>query len=644
MATQHDLLIIGGASLDVLHLVDSQSVKSPGGAGLYTALAAAKAGAQVTMYAPHPDPMPAELQAAAQRLTWLGPTVPPNQLPRFEIAHHGGGRATLVDAFWGGEMLITADTFAADQLTAPIVHVGALRTAERQLAFVKALSPSPENRGREGAQRRVGAVRTSAGTYSWICRNEPDTVRTIFDLADYFFMNENEATILFGDPDRVSARPGQLVFITLGERGALVLQGTHVTHVPGLPAVEVDPTGAGDTFCGTTLAALSRGAHPIMAARSAIAAAADMIGGIGPSRLLTDTPAPAYTLDSRVRVDHAQVQRIAELIQHLPEAQPFNFTGDFFPPVGDPAALDLFFAVTLQQFSFWEMQTANHRDTETQKTSKELSVSVPQWIYSKPMIAPLDGRSLKGSDYLFAAYLRAWQRDPSSMSPEAQANLTAEQLDAILRADDGSNPMPACDLHLRQANAYGGDMLALGYTPRSIVELANRAAEPRTAFLSLLDHISGYKEDPLRKKAMLLALILEQRPEKFLRRTDSPRPMGEGLGVREAEPPVIDYHLMRSCLRTGLIEITDEDLRQRIIARKVITPSDEWAVRYTAYRAIEAVQQQSGRSMGAVDWFFFNARRRCPEMTAPDCAACAVDAVCAHRVELFQPVIRTTFY
>jgi hypothetical protein len=219
------------------------------------------------------------------------------------------------------------------------------------------------------------------------------------------------------------------------------------------------------------------------------------------------------------------------------------------------------------------------------------------------------------------------------MSPEAQASLTADQLAAILRADDDSNPMPASDLHLQQANAYGCDLLALGYTPRSIVEIANRAEQPRTALLSLLDHIGGYKENPLRKKSMLLALILEQRPEHFLHAVSG-----------EVEPPVIDYHLMRSCLRTGLIEITDDVLRQRIIAREVITPHDEWAIRYAAYRAIEAVQQQSGRSMGAVDWFFFNARRRCPEMTAPDCAACAVDAVCTHRVELFQPVIRTMFY
>jgi hypothetical protein len=31
-------------------------------------------------------------------------------------------------------------------------------------------------------------------------------------------------------------------------------------------------------------------------------------------------------------------------------------------------------------------------------------------------------------------------------------------------------------------------------------------------------------------------------------------------------------------------------------------------------------------------------------MTEPECWHCEVDPVCAHRKELFQPVIRTTFY
>ena len=101
---------------------------------------------------------------------------------------------------------------------------------------------------------------------------------------------------------------------------------------------------------------------------------------------------------------------------------------------------------------------------------------------------------------------------------------------------------------------------------------------------------------------------------------------------------------MRSCLRVGLVDILDEDLKTRITNRELISPADEWAIRHTAYRAIEEVVALSGKSTGAVDWFFFGARKRCPEMTEPECSLCQIDSVCAHRRELFQPVLRTSFY
>jgi hypothetical protein len=41
---------------------------------------------------------------------------------------------------------------------------------------------------------------------------------------------------------------------------------------------------------------------------------------------------------------------------------------------------------------------------------------------------------------------------------------------------------------------------------------------------------------------------------------------------------------------------------------------------------------------------FGNARKRCPEMTEPECESCPFDPVCAHRKAFFQPILRTTFY
>ncbi len=593
-----DLLIIGGASLDVLHFA-GQTVSAAGGAGLYTAAAAARLRAATAMCAPLPDILPDLLRPAAERFHWFGPIVSLDALPRFEIAHYGGGKTAMLDAYLGAEAELAPENLPDDLSKFAIVHLVALGEARRQLDFF------------DGCRQR-GARRISAGTFSRAVAAEPDTVRRLLAQADLFFMNESEATGLFGSAEAARTAAGKLLFVTLGERGALVIQGDHVTHVPGQPAVELDPTGAGDTFCGATLAGLARGEHPVMAARSAIALASQMIGMAGPAALWrTDAP-PAYSHDPRVAPDEAQITRVAKLIAELPEVQPSPFTSPDLPPAGHPVALDYFFTATLQQFGFW-----------TEAAGR----------YEHPLLAPLDGALRKGSDYLWHAWLRPLDSDPGFYTAERQAGLSRHDLEALVLADDTLQPMPALDLHQMQANAYGRTMLSQATTPADLVAAAMRSPRPLETFLASLDHVGGYREDPLRKKAALLALILSQRPEHWL----APAP-------DEAFPPIIDYHLMRSCLRTGLIAVQDTALEGMLVARRVLAPADEWAVRLAAYDAVTKLVRCSGRSMGAVDWFFFNARRRCPEMDDPECTRCAVDPVCAHRKALFQPVLRTVFY
>lgn len=109
-------------------------------------------------------------------------------------------------------------------------------------------------------------------------------------------------------------------------------------------------------------------------------------------------------------------------------------------------------------------------------------------------------------------------------------------------------------------------------------------------------------------------------------------------------PPVVDYHVMRSCLRIGLLDVVDPDLAGKLQDRMLLTADEEWVVRAAAFVAVQQLVRHSGKSMGAVDWFLFQARQRCPEMSEPECASCPVDPLCAHRKELFQPVHRTSFY
>jgi ribokinase len=69
--------------------------------------------------------------------------------------------------------------------------------------------------------------------------------------------------------------------VTLGEDGALVVDGGTVEHVTA-PAVEaLDTTGAGDCFCGVLSVALADGADLVSAAGLAVRAASVSVTGRG---------------------------------------------------------------------------------------------------------------------------------------------------------------------------------------------------------------------------------------------------------------------------------------------------------------------------------------------------------------------------
>ena len=132
----------------------------------------------------------------------------------------------------------------------------------------------------------------------------------------------------------------------------------------------------------------------------------------------------------------------------------------------------------------------------------------------------------------------------------------------------------------------------------------------------------------------MLIYILLNRPENFLQ-----------LGNSEEELPCIDYHLMRTALRTGMVSVSDTYLQQKITRRELVSEEQEYDVRQNVYKAINMLVGTSPNlNMVSVDQFLFRMRKGCPEMREPDCKSCALDPVCAKQTQLFQPVIRTTYY
>ncbi len=593
------LLVIGSPSLDIIHIHD-KTFETVGGAGMYLAMAARRSGVKVSMFGPRPGRIPDQLKEFAGYLEeWIGPEIPVEEIPRFEISHNGD-KAEYILASVASESGLDLSTLPRDLSAYDAVHITAMGDSRAQMEYYREI-------------RSRGARVISMGTWLRSIKANPTTACQLVDLADIFFMNAEEAQELYGSTAEIKGKPGQLLVVTQAENGATLIQGETRTRIPTRRVTTVDPTGAGESFCGATLANILLGLHPALSAMRGAMMAAEKIEDIGPRALMRKDPPPSIPLDKRVSINPVQVKKTSKVVKDLPAADPFGFVGEYLPAVGDPHALDYFFAVTLQQFSFWEESNG---------------------FYRKPLNATIGGRERKGSTYMYYAFMKPLKEDPDFYSPGRQAQVTTDEMAELFRADDGSVQMPALELHVQQANRYGHDMLALGLTPEKVVQIAMDSDRPLQTFVMTLDHIGGYKEDPVRKKSDLLALSISQRPEKFLK-----------FGKIETVSPVVDYHCMRSVLRIGLVDVLDDDLRQKLADRRILQSDEEWAVRWASYHIQEQVEAQSGKPIGAVDWFFFNyMRSHCPEMTDPVCEECAMNLVCAKRKEMFQPVLRTSFY
>ena len=111
--------------------------------------------------------------------------------------------------------------------------------------------------------------------------------------SDILCPNETEAELLTGRPVPTLAeaetaarllqdRGARTVVLTLGERGALVLDGPRpAVHVPATPVRAIDSTGAGDAFIGSLATFLAEGQPLLRSVRWANAVAAISVTRIG---------------------------------------------------------------------------------------------------------------------------------------------------------------------------------------------------------------------------------------------------------------------------------------------------------------------------------------------------------------------------
>lgn len=127
-------------------------------------------------------------------------------------------------------------------------------------------------------------------------------------------------------------------------------------------------------------------------------------------------------------------------------------------------------------------------------------------------------------------------------------------------------------------------------------------------------------------------MALTNRPERFLKVNDL-----------ENWNPIVDYHLMRTALRLGMVDLHGFETGKNK-KRRWVGEIEENHIRTVVFDAISLLIELSSQPMSSVDVQMWMARKYCPEMSKPNCKKCLFEKVCKKRIELFQPIFRTIAY
>ncbi|MFC4763160.1 ribokinase [Dyella koreensis] len=128
--------------------------------------------------------------------------------------------------------------------------------------------------------------------------------KSLLAHCDLLIVNEGELTALTGIEGDIAAALDALdvprVVVTLGARGCCARMDGQQLLQPAFTIAALDTTGAGDTFCGTLVAALSRGLPFAAALRRASAASA-----LACTQLGAQTGVPTYDEVERLLAEQA---------------------------------------------------------------------------------------------------------------------------------------------------------------------------------------------------------------------------------------------------------------------------------------------------------------------------------------------------
>ncbi len=233
--------------------------------------------------------------------------------------------------------------------------------------------------------------------------------------------------------------------------------------------------------------------------------------------------------------------------------------------------------------------------------------------------AEMGSRLLRGAELLYALALRRLYEDELSFDPKEIASMSLNEFKVIFTAKTPRNTIVTVkDPETRLQLWHDASDVLLRRNCTGILEYLERVRQHRNmdalSVNSVLESLRSFRayQDPVMKKSYLLLKFLLR--SKLVTVTDP-----------SALQLPIDNHLIRLALRIGLVDVVDDELKQKIVLRKPFTAQEDQILRNTIKNAYDLVLESSGMQALFLDDLFWHVGRTCCQIDAPNCMVKGTD-------------------
>ncbi len=259
-----DVVVIGSVNNDVTVMtprlprpgetvIGTRHFVGPGGKGANQAVAVARLGGNVGLVAVVGDDELGEAMRAGLAGEGVG-------VSAVEIDPEAATGIAVITVDADAENTIVVSPGANRLLTPGVVERNAAVISSARVVVAQLEVP---------VEAVLAAARISTGVFCLNPAPAQSLPSELLDRVDVLVPNRSELSVLAGRDDLVGAadvpdaaraiRPHGTTVVTLGSDGAMLVGQESVDRYGALPVEAVDPTGAGDAFCGALAFSLSRG-------------------------------------------------------------------------------------------------------------------------------------------------------------------------------------------------------------------------------------------------------------------------------------------------------------------------------------------------------------------------------------------------